>query len=62
VNYNASIAEETSKLLTKVLVASYVLNFQKGKVIALGIYSDDLMGDKKFEKFFDDILLQRITR
>jgi hypothetical protein len=61
VNYNASIAKVTSKLPTKVLVASYVLNFQKGKVIALGIYSDDLIGDKKFENFFDDILLQKNT-
>jgi hypothetical protein len=51
-NYNASIGKKA----TKILVATYVLNYQKGKVINLGIYSDDLVSDKKFGKFFDSLL------
>ena len=34
------------------------LSYQKGKVIALGIYSDDIITNNKFDKYFDNLLLR----
>ncbi len=42
----------------KILIATYTLNYEKGKVIALGIYSDDIMTNSKFIRYFDSLLLQ----
>ena len=36
----------------------YELNYQKGKVIALGIYSDDIIVNPKFIKYFDSLLVK----
>jgi hypothetical protein len=59
-NYNASITKKLSKLPPRVLVATYVLNYQKGKVVVLGIYSDDVITNKKFDHYFNSLLLQTI--
>jgi hypothetical protein len=40
------------------VIATYKLNYQKGKVMVLGIYSDDVIFNSKFDKFFDGLLLQ----
>ena len=56
-NYNASIANKDSKP-TKILVATYTLNYKKGKVIVLGIYSDDIIANNKFSRYFDSLLLR----
>ena len=34
------------------------LSYQKGKVIALGIYADDIITNNKFDKYFDNLLLR----
>ncbi|MFZ0515099.1 MAG: N,N-dimethylformamidase beta subunit family domain-containing protein [Candidatus Nitrosopolaris sp.] len=56
-NYNASITKKDSKPV-KILIATYTLNYKKGKVIALGIYSDDIMTNSKFIRYFDSLLLR----
>jgi N,N-dimethylformamidase beta subunit-like protein len=61
-NYNASITKKLSKLPPKVKVATYVLNYQKGKVVVIGIYSDDVIANKKFDHYFNSLLLQSIKR
>jgi hypothetical protein len=43
---------------TKRIIATYQLNYQKGKVIALGIYADDVVTNSKFIKYFDSLLLK----
>jgi len=54
-NYNAEIgkAKIDSKQPT---IAAYELNYQKGKVVALGIFSDDVIDNGTFNKFFDNLL------
>ncbi|MGB9169246.1 MAG: N,N-dimethylformamidase beta subunit family domain-containing protein [Nitrososphaeraceae archaeon] len=42
----------------KVVIATYELNYKKGKVIALGIYSDDIINNGYFDRFFDSILVK----
>ena len=37
-------------------IASYELNYQRGKVVALGIFSDDVIDNATFNKFFDRLL------
>jgi hypothetical protein len=44
--------------MAKPVIATYKLNYQKGRVIVLGIYSDDIITNGKFDKFFDALLLQ----
>jgi hypothetical protein len=61
-NYNASIMKKIPKFVGKALVATYVLNYQKGKIIALGIYSDDLITNKKFQKYLDGLLIQTVKK
>jgi hypothetical protein len=41
-----------------ILIATYVLNYQKGKVVVLGIYSDDIITNSKFDRYFDGLLMQ----
>lgn len=40
---------------TKIRVAAYELNYLKGKVYSIGIYSDDVINNIKFEKYLDDL-------
>jgi hypothetical protein len=58
-NYNASITKKDSKPM-KILVATYILNYQRGKVIVLGIYSDDVITNSKFIRYFDSLLLKYV--
>ena len=59
VDYNASITKKDSKPV-KILIATYILNYKKGKVIALGIFSDDIITNRKFIKYFDSLLLRYV--
>ena len=43
------------------MIATYELNYQKGKVVALGIFSDDVIDNTKFNKFFDRLLTKYAT-
>jgi len=58
-NYDASITKKDSKP-EKILIATYILNYKKGKVITLGIYSDDIITNRKFIKYFDSLLLRYV--
>jgi N,N-dimethylformamidase beta subunit-like, C-terminal len=40
------------------VVATYEHNYGKGKVIALGIYSDDIITNGKFQRFLDSLLVR----
>ena len=60
-NYNASILTKHPKTADP-QIATYELNYQKGKVIALGIYSDDIIGKSNFNNFFDGLLMQSDPR
>jgi hypothetical protein len=44
------------------MIATYELNYQKGKVIALGIYSDDIIVNGGFDKYFDSLLVKYAPR
>ena len=46
------------KQIVDPLIATYELNYQNGKVVALGIYSDDIIANSKFNKYFDSLLLK----
>jgi hypothetical protein len=54
-NYHASTS---IKQMVDPLIATYELNYQKGKVVALGIYSDDIIANPKFNKYFDSLLVK----
>ena len=56
-NYHASTSIKQSKTADPV-IATYELNYHKGKVIALGIYSDDIIANSKFNKFFDSLVVK----
>jgi hypothetical protein len=43
---------------SKPVVATYELNYGKGKVIALGIYSDDILLNDKFDIYLHNLLVQ----
>ena len=59
-NYNASLSNP--RLPIRPVIATYELNYQKGKVISLGIYSEDIIGNGKFDRFFDSLLLQDASK
>jgi hypothetical protein len=56
-NYHASSIKQP-----KIVVATYELNYKKGKVIALGIYSDDIIANVEFDKYFDSLLVKYAPR
>ena len=39
-------------------IATYELDYGKGKVISLGIYADDIIKNYRFNKFLDSLLLK----
>jgi len=58
-NYNA-VVMSTKKYhppVARPVIATYKLNYQKGRVIVLGLYSDDVISNGNFDKFFDGLLL-----
>ncbi len=59
-NYNAT--DYNYKTSIKHVVATYELNYGRGKVIALGLYSDDIITNGKFDRFLDSLLLQYTPR
>ncbi len=56
-NYNASLLKYPIRTLRPV-IATYELNYQKGRVISFGIYSDDIITNQKFNRYFDNLLFQ----
>jgi hypothetical protein len=43
---------------TKMKIATYELDYGRGKVISLGIYADDIIKNYRFNKFLDSLLLK----
>ena len=60
-NYNASLLHYPIPSL-RPIIATYELNYQKGKVISLGIYADDIMTNERFDKYLDNLVLQYSVR
>jgi hypothetical protein len=58
-SYLLSINRE-AHIETKHIIATYKLRYGKGKVIAFGIYADDIITSNKFDKYFDSLLLKNI--
>jgi hypothetical protein len=56
-NYHASTSIKQPNLVHP-LIATYELNYRKGKVVALGIYSDDIIANPNFNKYFDSLLVK----
>jgi hypothetical protein len=51
---NSSNASNTRR----VPIAAYELNYHKGKVVAMGVYAEDIILDHKFNQFFDSLMLK----
>lgn len=68
-NYDASIprtyfpvfSSSTSlgQVPTKPIIATYELNYKRGRVITLGIYSDDIVSNDRFDNYFEKLLLRQ---
>jgi N,N-dimethylformamidase beta subunit-like, C-terminal len=58
-DYNAT---ENKPNPRKFVVATYELEYKKGKVITLGLYTDDLKGNQRFWRFFDSLIFQYVLR
>ena len=57
-NYNASLIKYPIRTMRPV-IATYELNYHQGKVLVLGIYADDILGNRKFFQFFDNVIISR---
>jgi hypothetical protein len=57
-DYNATVPAVNSNESGGVVIATYELNYLKGKVIALGLYSDDIITNGSFDRYFDNLVLQ----
>jgi hypothetical protein len=63
-NYDANVIKSNRKIgisqvpIAKPVIATYQLNYQRGRVLVLGLYSSDIITNNKFDKFFDGLLLQ----
>ncbi len=40
------------------VIATYYMNYQKGKVIMIGLYGQQVANNKAFLEFFDSIIMQ----
>jgi hypothetical protein len=38
--------------------ATYELDYKKGHVIVLGLYADDILGNVKFDKYLETLLMR----
>jgi N,N-dimethylformamidase beta subunit-like protein len=61
IDYNASIVHSPPFInykppVKKPIIATYSLDYQKGKVIVLGIYSDDIITNSKFYQYLDNVI------
>src|SRR5215472_2202027 len=56
-NYNASLIHYPIPSL-RPIIATYELNYQKGRVISLGIYSDDVITNESFDKYLGKLVSQ----
>jgi N,N-dimethylformamidase beta subunit-like, C-terminal len=62
-DYQAYNASKSKFLPRDFKIVTYELDYQKGKVITLGLYTDDLLfNNDKFKKFFDSLLYYYVFR
>ena len=55
-NYNPLAVQNTVN--KNITIAKYELNYGKGIIIAIGIYSDDIIQNKEFDRFFDNLIVK----
>lgn len=58
-NVNILIDYEAQSIYN-ILVAAYELDYGKGKVISFGIFGDDIILNKEFLKFFDELFFSHV--
>ena len=61
-DYNATVPSVNSDKSGGVVVATYELNYLKGRVIAIGLYSDDIITNGSFDRYFDNLIHQYAVR
>ena len=52
----SSIMRSTKKYPVRAVGATYELGYGKGQVIALGLFSDDIITNGRFDGYFDSIV------
>ncbi len=57
-NLNPKIAKNATSAHAY-MIAAYELNYKKGRVIGLGMYSDDIIDHRDFVVFLDHLLMAR---
>lgn len=50
--------DPVDNLSKNIVIATYEHNYNKGKVIALGLYTDDIISNGVFDRFLDSILVK----
>lgn len=60
-NYDATLVTK-QHVSYKPVIATYELHYKKGLVIVLGLYSEDILYNVKFDKYFDTLLMQHTSR
>ncbi len=55
---NYPFTDPVDNLSKNIVIATYEHNYNKGKVIALGLYSDDIISNGVFDRFFDSLLVK----
>ncbi len=58
-NVNILIDYEAQSIYN-ILVAAYELEYEKGKVISFGIFGDDIIHNKEFLRFFDELFFSHV--
>ena len=56
-DYNATENEPNPRKFT---VATYEFDYKRGKVLTMGLYTDDLKGNERFWRFFDSLIFQYV--
>ena len=56
-DYNATENEPDPRKFT---IATYEFDYKRGKVLTMGLYTDDLKGNERFWRFFDSLIFQYV--
>jgi hypothetical protein len=59
-NFEPVESSNAPSLKSKVSIDAYSLNYGKGKVISFGIYSDDVIHNPNFVKFFNNLVMNTL--
>jgi len=61
INYDATLITK-HQIKYKPVIATYELHYKNGHVIALGLYSDDILDNVKFDKYFGTLLMHNFPK